>query len=349
MASTTPPARPLLTIAIPTWDRARFLTELLTVLAPQVQALPIGEVELLVSDNGSTDDTPAVIRRFAEGGLPLQYHRHAENIGSDANFVSAFNMARGTYFWLFSDDDIIVPGALASLLTHLRRTEFDLVYATSYSFRSDWNTERRGDPMLRRFHTITSPAHMARVVNVMFTFISGIIANKARFEELRRSDPTIESPSAFLGTNLTQLSWTLPLLRHHRRSLVLWDRPVAGRIGNGGGYSIGQVFGEKLSTVTARCLPDRSSLARIITNYTLRRWFPSQIFEIRSSANHTLALDQAEAVLRHTFGTNARFWLFTWPMLKLPLPLARLWLNASTALSKLLYMLQIPTFWRKET
>ncbi len=340
--------RPLLTIAVPTWNRASLLTELLTALAPQLAGLPTGEVELLISDNGSTDATSDVVARFADQGLGLHHHRHPVNIGSDANFISAFKMARGTYVWLFSDDDIIVPGAVDDLLNHLRHTEFDLVYATSYGFRNDWSAERHGDPMGRRFHTITSAAHLTRVVNIMFTFISGIIVNKSRFEDLRRFDPTLEDPSAFLGTNLTQLSWILPLLRHHRRSLVLWQRPVAGRLENGGGYSIGHVFGENLSAVTARCLPDRPNLAAIITNYTLRRWFPSQLMEIRASANQNFSLDQAEAALRQTYGSNPRYWIFTWPVLRLPLPLARVWLLAGTAISKLIYIIEIPTFWRKQ-
>lgn len=340
--------RPLLTIAVPTWNRASLLTELLTTLAPQLAGLPTEEVELLISDNGSTDATSDVVARFADQGLRLHHHRHPVNIGSDANFISAFKMARGTYLWLFSDDDIIVPGAVDDLLNHLRHTELDLVYATSYGFRNSWSAERQQDPMDRRFHTITSAAHLTRVVSIMFTFISGIIVNKARFEDLRRSDPTVEDPSAFLGTNLTQLSWILPLLRHHRRSLVLWQRPVAGRLDNGGGYPIGDVFGENLSAVTARCLPDRPNLASIIANFTLRRWFPSQVIEIRASANQKFSLDQAGAALRHTYGSNPRYWIFTWPVLKLPLPLARVWVIAGTALSKLIYMFEVPTFWRKQ-
>ena len=344
-----PGSRPLLTIAVPTWNRAGLLAELLTTLAPQLRDLPAGEAELLLCDNGSTDDTAELVASFIDQGLAIHYHRHPVNLGSDANFISAFEMARGRYLWLFSDDDIIVPGALEDVLSHLRRAEFDLVYATSYSFRADWQAERHQDPIHRRFHTITSPAHLARVVNIMFTFISGIIINKERFEDLRRSHPALEDPSAFCGTNLTQLSWVLPLLRFHRRSLVLWQRPVAGRVGNGGGYSIGQVFGQNLAAVTARCLPDRPRLARILTNYTLRRWFPSQLFEIRLSGNQSFSLDQAELALRQTYGSNPRFWLFTWPVLKLPLFLAKLWLDLGAALSKLIYMVEIPGFWRKQT
>jgi abequosyltransferase len=333
--------RPLLTIAIPTYRRCNLLCELLTVLAPQFQGRP--DVELLVSDNASPDGTAQVVQRFIDEGLSVSYHRHPENIGPDANFVSCFHLARGKYFWLFSDDDILVPGALAEILYYISRQEYDLVYATSYGFRTNWQTERHQDPLNRRFHTVDDARVFAKIVNIMITFISGIIVNKQRLEEIPHEDP-----SAFLDTNLVQLSWALPLLDNHRRSLVLWNRPVAARQGNAGGYAFGTIFGEKLTGITARCLPSNPQLATYITDFALRRWFPSIIFDIRSSENKNLYLDQATNALSQCYGRNFRYWLFTIPILSLPIPLARLWLQASSALNKIIYIVSLPNFWRKE-
>src|ERR1700761_2957361 len=114
--------RPLLTIAIPTFNRAQDLLAALTVLEPQLAAYP--QVEVLVSDNASADDTPQVLavaqERFAAQGIRLEIQRHAENIGSDANFVSCYHRARGSFFWLCGDDDLIVPGGLTQLMPHLQ-------------------------------------------------------------------------------------------------------------------------------------------------------------------------------------------------------------------------------------
>jgi abequosyltransferase len=334
--------RPLLTIAIPTHNRSALLGKLLNVLAPQLAGHP--EVELLISDNASPDDTPQAVRQFIDSGLPIRYHRHPENIGSDANFIACFRMAQGKYFWLFGDDDIIVPGALDEVLSHIANQDYDLIYATSYGFREDWLAERQQDPFNRRFHAITSASQYAKVVNVMVTFISGMIINKQRLEDIPHEDP-----EAFLGTNLIQLSWTLPLLRQHRRSLVLWNRPVAALQGNAGGYAIGSVFGEKLTNVLRRCLPDRPELAACITDFAIRRWFPSIIYDIRSSGNANLRIEEAHVALGQAYGRNFRYWLFAYPVLKLPLPLARIWLKAGEALSKLIYVVSIPNFWRKQT
>ena len=56
--------RPLLTIAIPTYNRSEDLAGLLEVLEPQLAEFP--QVEVLVSDNASTDDTPRA--RSESGG-----------------------------------------------------------------------------------------------------------------------------------------------------------------------------------------------------------------------------------------------------------------------------------------
>ncbi|SFS00099.1 Glycosyltransferase involved in cell wall bisynthesis [Granulicella pectinivorans] len=336
--------QPILTIAIPTYNRADLLESLLAVLTPQLAAH--ADVELLILDNGSTDNTPAVAALYATPQTRI--HRHPENIGSDANFISAFQQARGRYFWLCGDDDIPVPPAVDNLMHHLRTRELDLVYLTSYGFRENWVTERQEDPFQRSFHTITDPRHLTIVVNMMFTFISGMVINRNRLLALQDEGLRIEDPSAFLGTNLTQLSWTLPLLRRHRQSLVLWNRPIAARQGHNGGYALAQVFGERLVELTQRCLPDRLDLARLITNFAIRRWFPSIIYDIRATGNQTFELDKAHATLSRVFGGNPRYWLFTYPVLVLPLPLARVWLRAGEAFSKLLYMATVPGFWRKE-
>jgi glycosyltransferase involved in cell wall biosynthesis len=344
-------APPLLTIAIPTYNRADHLAGLLAVLEPQIAALP--QIELLISDNASSDATPEVVAalesRMSPSGAKLAVYRHADNVGADANFVSCYRRARGHFFWICGDDDLIVPGAIAQVLEHLETpdgqpAELDLVYATSYGFREDPVSEWQGDPMHRRFHTLRDARHFAMVVNIMFTFISGIIVNKARLEALPH-----EEPEAFLGTNLVQLSWSLPLLLHHRKSIVLWERPIAARVGNAHGYELGKVFGEQLAANVRRLLPNRPDLSDAILNFALRRWLPSVVIDARSAGNEDLGLQDADTALRRAYGGNPRYWIFTWPALTLPLSLAKLYTRATAALSKLIYIAHLPGFWRKQT
>ena len=344
--SSRQPLQPLLTIAVPTFNRAEYLANLLRVLAPQLAKFP--QVELYVSDNCSDDDTPRVIAEaaahFKAIGANLRAHRHDTNIGSDANFASIYAAARGTFFWGCGDDDIITPGALAMVIPHLDPDRVDLLYATSYGFHRDFVAERQGDPLNRRFQTIHNPRTFASIVNILFTFISGMIVNRERLESIPHEDP-----AAFIGTNLVQLSWSLPLLPALRSAVVLYQRPVASRLGNAHGYSLGGVFGRHLKANVNRLLPGHPAIAAPIINFALRNWFPGLVVDIRAAGNTTLQLEQAHTELRDAFGSNPRYWVFTYPALRLPLGIAKMYVRGVRAINKAVYMLRIPGFWRKQT
>ena len=94
-------AKPLLTIAIPTYNRARYLKELLTVLFDQLRDEP--RVELIISNNATPDETPAVVNEFVKRGLQVRYLCNETNIGPDANFLQCFEQARGKYVWILGD------------------------------------------------------------------------------------------------------------------------------------------------------------------------------------------------------------------------------------------------------
>jgi glycosyltransferase involved in cell wall biosynthesis len=113
-------ARPLLTIGIPTWNRAPELRRGLDRIIPQVDA-SLGAVEVLVADNASTDATPQLLAEYVTRHDCIRYVRNAENIGGDRNYIVLLREARGTYMWLFSDDDFMTPGALAAVLDTIKR------------------------------------------------------------------------------------------------------------------------------------------------------------------------------------------------------------------------------------
>jgi abequosyltransferase len=345
-------SRPLLTVAVPTYNRCAELARLLQLLLPQIAEFP-GEVQLIVSDNASLDGTSAVLdaaeESYAAAGVPFKAIRHKTNGGMDANFLTCWQHAHGYFYWMCGDDDLIVPGALAEVLSHLRGdngapAELDLIYATSYGFREDYIAERQTDPLGRRFHTITHVNILIATVGMMFTFVSGMIVNKDRVEEL-----ALEQPEAFQGTFLLQLSWVLPLLPKFRKAIVLWSRPVAARQGHANGYSLGKVFGQQFAGLLPRLMPGRHDLQRAILNYEVRRWLPSILLDIRACGDPSLRFNEAAGQLREVFGGNPRFWIFTWPVLVLPMPLAGVWEKCGALLSKLVYICRVPGFWRKQT
>jgi len=92
----------LVTIGIPTYNRADgYLRQALESALNQTYK----NIEVIVSDNCSTDNTEAVVRAFSD--QRLRYFRHDENIGANNNFNFCVEQARGDYFLLLHDDDMI--------------------------------------------------------------------------------------------------------------------------------------------------------------------------------------------------------------------------------------------------
>jgi len=96
---------PLISILIPTWNRAKLLDECIR----HARSAP-AQCEILVVDNASTDETPAVIARHTAEDSRIRSIRNASNIGMVPNFNLAFREARGEYVCLVCDDDLILPG-----------------------------------------------------------------------------------------------------------------------------------------------------------------------------------------------------------------------------------------------
>ena len=93
---------PLVTIGIPTYNRAN--GNLLKVIERSL-AQTYENVEVVVSDNCSTDQTPDLVQAISDPRL--RYVRQETNIGPTNNFNFCLETARGEYFLLFHDDDMI--------------------------------------------------------------------------------------------------------------------------------------------------------------------------------------------------------------------------------------------------
>ena len=110
--------RPLVTIGIPTYNRADgYLREALGDALAQTSA----PLEIVVSDNASTDGTPERVRAMADARV--RYVRHETNIGGNANFNACLAHASGAYFLLLHDDDRIDPDFVATCMDALARAE----------------------------------------------------------------------------------------------------------------------------------------------------------------------------------------------------------------------------------
>jgi glycosyltransferase involved in cell wall biosynthesis len=103
---------PKLSICIATYNRGKFIGETLDSILNQLEP----GVELIVVDGASPDNTQEVIAGYLSGNPEIRYYREPENSGVDRDYDKAVDYANGDYCWLMSDDDLLRPGAISSVL-----------------------------------------------------------------------------------------------------------------------------------------------------------------------------------------------------------------------------------------
>lgn len=111
--------KPLVSICIPTYNRAAALKESLDSLICQNG---FSKIEVVVSDNCSTDDTRSVAESYAKQYPNIKYFRNEENI-HDRNFPTAIMRASGVYRKLFNDTCVYEIGSLDYLLDVVQKYE----------------------------------------------------------------------------------------------------------------------------------------------------------------------------------------------------------------------------------
>lgn len=106
---------PLVTIGMPAYNGAKFLSQSLDSLLEQ----DYPNCELIISDNCSTDETEVIARRYADRFERVHYVRQEANLGAAANFNQVLGMARGTYFLWAADHDLWAPTFVSQCVARL--------------------------------------------------------------------------------------------------------------------------------------------------------------------------------------------------------------------------------------
>ncbi|MBD2610276.1 glycosyltransferase family 2 protein [Nostoc punctiforme FACHB-252] len=114
----------LLTIAIPTYNRAVLLDKQLAWLAQAIKGFE-DECEILVSDNCSTDNTQEIIKKWQNtlSNITFNSNKNYKNLGVVKNIMYCLNSATTKYVWTIGDDDPIQDRAIAYVIDKLRLHE----------------------------------------------------------------------------------------------------------------------------------------------------------------------------------------------------------------------------------
>ncbi len=102
--------KPVVSIGMPVYNEEKYLAQALDSLLAQ----DIHDIEIIISDNASTDSTPNICEQYAARDGRISYYRNGSNIGGVKNFNSVFRLANGEYFTWASGHDLRSPDFLSS-------------------------------------------------------------------------------------------------------------------------------------------------------------------------------------------------------------------------------------------
>jgi len=113
-----------ISIALATFNGGAYIQEQLDSLASQL-LLPM---ELVVSDDGSNDQTIDLIQNFSRvAPFPVKLVQNRERLGYGLNFLNAASLCSGSHIAFCDQDDVWLPQKIARISTILQSGSFDLV------------------------------------------------------------------------------------------------------------------------------------------------------------------------------------------------------------------------------
>ncbi|WP_305597122.1 glycosyltransferase family 2 protein [Phenylobacterium sp.] len=177
-------------VIMPTFNRGRFLREAIDSVLAQSHA----PLEVLVVDDGSTDDTRAICASY---GSAITYLA-SENRGKSAAINLGLNAAAGDFIWVMDDDDIAPAGALAGLLAPLLS---DASLGFSFGRLRAFRDTARG----RRWAPVAAPPEDGRSLFVRLMedcFITGQPCTLIRRDCYRAIGPLDETIVASVDYNI---------------------------------------------------------------------------------------------------------------------------------------------------
>lgn len=239
--------QPLLSLCIPIYNRLEYLKRMLERFLED-KILFEETIDLLISDNCSTDDLESCVNEFKSKGLKITYNRNQKNLGPDGNFLYCFNHAKGKYCWLLGSDDIPVKGFLNSLVTVLQGKEYGLVHLNHHS-----------DGLSQLFEYSDNQKMVENIAH-WITFMSSNIINTKNIAFINSNQ--------YMDTYLIQVPYYLysclnsPVNAIYKYSCFEKDDDSA----NNGSYNLFQVFVQNLFDVYERFYQQKMLSRKVIEN-----------------------------------------------------------------------------------
>lgn len=307
----------VLSIAIPTYNRAIWLKLCLEQLLPQVDS--IGDsVEVTIYDNASPDNTTETVQAFIDQNFSLSYKRNNENIGSDKNIAQCFNLAKGRYVLILGDDDIVLDGALPKIIALLKSGDFGAAFISAYGYNNNFLEER---PV----QAITAPIiykdmnAFVKKCSTNAAFISSIIINRSSLKDIDANE--------FVGTALVQTYLFYEGISRNFNTIFVQEYLIAAKRIENRDYDVVSIFTRDFNNALQYLTERGLSLTTVhsVNKKILWYFLPMHLINLRSKKIRNNRVNHAYESLYTLYHKDALFWICSMPILKFPAVPARIW------------------------
>jgi glycosyltransferase involved in cell wall biosynthesis len=168
----------MVSVVLPTYKRAHLLHHAIRSVLDQ--SYP--NIELIVVDDNSPDDTPAVVAAFDDPRI--RYVRNEPNLKLPRALNRGFSLSRGAFLTWTSDDNFFAKDAIARMVEFLQQSGCDFVYADYYLFS---DTDEHGRPQVIRRDSLPDALELEKGNRVGACFMY----TRAVYETIGEYDPEL--------------------------------------------------------------------------------------------------------------------------------------------------------------
>jgi len=191
--------KPLLSICIPTYNRAEFLKDALDSILRQINENNKDKVEICISDNASEDNTEELVEEYQKKSpIPIIYHKNEKNMGADYNYLKVVEIANGEYCWLLGSDDIIEEGGIDTVLEEIEENrDVDIFTFDRYIYSKDLSNKHTKEILktrdLKRDYVFTDKIECLNYTSGNWGYIAIIVVNRKKWLSIKGCEKWINS------------------------------------------------------------------------------------------------------------------------------------------------------------
>lgn len=297
----------LLTIGIPTYNRATYLDRCLNSIISQFDNVEQQDIELIIANNASTDNTKDIVSTYSKKAK-ITYYENKVNLGPDSTCSICFDKANGKYVWVLGDDEFLIEGSLKLIVDLLKNKNYGDVYLHCIPFHKE---EELDETPVHEATIVSYKDPLAYIKQLHFyvTFISGNIINKS----LLQKDFDYKK---YMGTNIVQVAWTVKAIYAAEENIFVETPLIAAKQNNSGGYQFVTTFAKNYNSILED-LVKREGYPKAIIDITninlIESYFPANIIKLLYYENR-FDTEKHFSVLLSTFWKYKSFWSYLFPI-----------------------------------